>query len=63
MTRTVSEVRVVPWELFHPKFKWGVAVRYDDGAKEAYPIGDREAADAEVAVARLKRAPVKLRIV
>lgn len=61
MPRSVTAARVVPWEPGHPKLTWGVGVRYDDGTMEAYPVGDREAAEAEVA--RLTRAVVKLRVV
>jgi hypothetical protein len=46
MARTIIEARVVPWEL--PRHKWGVAVRYDDHT-ESYPVGDRQAAEREVA--------------
>jgi hypothetical protein len=59
MARQIAEVRVIRREL--AKDQWAVAVRYADGGKEAYPVGDRHAADAEAE--RLRRAGVKLRLV
>ena len=52
MARTIIEARVIPWEQADDQ--WGVAVRYDDLTGEFWPVGDREAAEREVA--RLKRA-------
>lgn len=55
MARNVIEARVIPWEA--SRDKWGVAVRYDDHTREAYAVGDREAAEREVV--RLKRASLR----
>jgi hypothetical protein len=45
MARKVIEAHVVRWE--RSQGTWGVAVRYDD--RETWPVGDRGAAEMEVA--------------
>jgi hypothetical protein len=39
----IIQKRVIPWE----GAAWGVAVRYSDHRKVAYPVGSREDAERE----------------
>jgi hypothetical protein len=52
MEKMILEMRAIPWERHD---LWGVAIRYSDRTKVAYPVGRRE--DAEREVERLTPAP------
>lgn len=40
---TIIGKRIIPWDG-----GWGVALRYDNGTKVAYPAGDRDDAEREL---------------
>jgi hypothetical protein len=48
MARKIIDAHVIRWEI--SDLKWGVAVRYDDHTRGTWQVvGDRKAAEAEVA--------------
>jgi hypothetical protein len=47
MDRKIIDAHVIRWEI--SDVKWGVAVRYDDQTRDTWQVGDRKAAEAEVA--------------
>lgn len=47
----IVEVKVVPWPV--AEGRWAVAIRYANGLKQIYEVGDRAEADGERA--RLER--------
>jgi hypothetical protein len=59
MTRKIIEARIVRWEASQDT--WGIAVRYDDHTRATWPVGDRLAAERELA--RLKPSGERLRLV
>jgi hypothetical protein len=47
MDRKIIDAHVIRWEI--SDVKWGVAVRYDDQTRDTWQVGDRKAAEGEVA--------------
>jgi hypothetical protein len=47
MDRKIIDAHVIRWEI--SDVKWGVAVRYDDHTRDTRQVGDRKAAEEEVA--------------
>ena len=43
LTKRPASVRVLPWE----GIGWGIDIDHGDGKHDAYPVGPREAAEAE----------------
>jgi hypothetical protein len=57
---TVIEARVIPWEMVPGEEAtgiWGIAVRYANGVRQAYQVGNRLEAERELAKINARKEP------